>query len=412
VTAWPFGDSADHASGWDAPPPPMADFLDLLRGYLHLDDTGHVWFALATAVSSNLDSDPLWGMLVGASSGGKTETIRALDGVADHVDELTSASLLSWHHAKKGTWRPVGVLLRLGERGLLTIGDFSTVLAMSDRGARDQLFANLRRVYDGHLVRDVGNAPHHLEWTGRVTVLAGCTPAIDNYTAHADQLGPRWLFYRLAAKPTAGKRATSRKARGAAHAVQEHRAKVRDLAAGIVADAVQRACDVTLTDQAGEDIDDMAIVACYGRGGVPRNGYGRREIDGLAVVEEPPRITGQITQLAVSLRALGLDEAVALALCRRAALDSMPETRQRVLQKLVDADDTQSTASDIADGAGCHRAVARRTLEDLQAIGLVDGDEFDDEDPRERYLPRRWWLAGDDADLIRAVFREERWHEM
>lgn len=412
MSGWPFTDFTDHVDGWDAPPPPMAEFLDLLRSYLHLDDTGHVWFALATAVSSSLDSDPLWGMLVGASSGGKTETIRALDGVAEHVDELTSASLLSWHHAKKGAWRPVGVLLRVGEQGLLTVGDFSTVLAMSDRGARDQLFANLRRVYDGHLVRDVGNAPHPLEWSGRVTLLAGCTPAIDNYTTHADQLGPRWLYYRLAAKPTDGKRATSRKARGAAPAVQEHRAKVRDLAAGIVADAGQRARDTTLSEEAGEEIDDMAIVACYGRGAVPRNGYGRREIEGLAVVEEPPRITGQLTQLAVSLCALGLDEPAALTLCRRAALDSMPEVRRRVLQKLVNADDDRPTVSKVADGVGCHRAVARRTLEDLQAIGLIDGEDHDDEDPRERYLPHRWWLAGPDAELIRAVFREERWHEM
>jgi hypothetical protein len=156
----------------------------------------------------------------------------------------------------------------------------------------------------------------------------------------------------------------------------------------------------------------MAIVACYGRGTVPRNGYGRREIDGLAVVEEPPRITGQLTQLAVSLRALGLDEPAALALCRRAALDCLPEVRRCILQELVDAGDDQPTVSDIADRAGCHRAVARRTLEDLQAIGLVDGDDIDDDDPRERHLPHRWWLAGADADLIRAVFREERWHEM
>jgi hypothetical protein len=158
MNEWPFADSGDHVDGWDAPPPPMAELLDLLRGYLHLDDTGHVWFALATAVSSSLDSDPLWGMLVGASSGGKTETIRALDKVAGHVDELTSASLLSWHHGKKAHGGRSGCCW-VGERGLLTVGDFSTVLAMSDRGARDQLFANLRRVYDGHLVRDVGNAP-------------------------------------------------------------------------------------------------------------------------------------------------------------------------------------------------------------------------------------------------------------
>jgi hypothetical protein len=394
------------------PAPPMGELFDLLRQYLHLDDTGHVWFALAVAVSARFDGDPLWGMLVGAPSGGKTETVSALDGIADHVDELTgAASLLSWHHARKGGWTPVGVLLRIGERGLLTIGDFSTVLAMSDRGARDQLFANLRRVYDGHLMRDIGNAPRPLEWSGRVTILAGCTPAIDNYSAHADQLGPRWLHYRLAAKPTDQKRDTSRKARGSAAVAREYRDKARALTAGIVDDAGRRAPSVVLSEAAGEHLDDMAIVACYGRGAVPRDGYGRREIIGLAVVEEPPRITGQLTQLAIALQALGLTEAAALALCRRAALDSMPDVRRRVLQHLVDADDQRPTVSEVATGAGCHRAVARRTLEDLQALGLVDGEDYDDEDPKERYLPHRWWLAGPDVKLIRAVFSADRWHE-
>jgi IclR-like helix-turn-helix domain-containing protein len=410
MSNWPFGDSRHHADGWDAPPPPMADLLEALGNYLHLDDTGHVWFALATAVSASFEGDPLWGMLVGASSGGKTETIRALDGVAGHVDELTSASLLSWYRPKKGQWRPTGVLLRVGDCGLLTIGDFSTVLAMSDRGTRDQLFANLRRVYDGHLSRDVANAPGSLQWSGRVTILAGCTPAIDNYSAHANQLGPRWLFYRLGTKPTQEKRVTSRKARAAAAEVRKYRAEVQHLAHGIVSDAGQRARDAILSDEAGGQIDDMAIVTCFGRGVVPRNGYGRREIEGLAVVEEPPRLAGQLTQLALGLVALGLDETAALRLCRRAALDSMPEVRRRVLDQLATSD-RELTVTEVANGASCHRAVARRTLEDLHAIGLVDGEDAD-EDPDARYRPHCWWLAGDDIQLIRTVLAEARCREV
>jgi hypothetical protein len=398
VSGWPLADSADHADGYDAPPPPMAELLDLLRGYLHLEDAGHVWFALATAVTASFGGDPLWGMLVGASSGGKTEIIRALDGIAVHVDELTGASLLSWH-TRKGQWRPVGVLRRVEGRALLTVGDFSTVLAMSDRGARDQLFANLRRVYDGHLFRDIGNAPQPLEWSGRLTLLAGCTSAIDNYSAHADQLGPRWLYYRLASKPTRHKRATSRKARGVGATVDEYRAKVRDLAVNIVADAQQHARSVTLGEDAGERVDDMAIVACYCRAAVPRNGYGRREIDGLAEVEEPPRLTNQLMLLARGLLALGLAEGDALALCRRAALDSMPEVRQRALTHL--AAEKVLTVSEVARRIGCHRDVARRTLEDLAAIGLVDGDDPDE--TVGQFQPHHWWLAGDDAELVREV---------
>ena len=208
----------------------LAELFSVLNEYLALDDTGHVYFALAVAVSANLDGDPLWGMLAGAPSGGKTEAIRGLDYLAIHVDELTAASLLSWISKGRASNRkqePTGILTRTGERGFVTVGDFSTVLAMSDRGSRDQLFANLRRVYDGGLTRELGNAPRALEWSGRCTFLAGCTPAIDNYTAHADQLGPRWLYYRLRPRPTEDKRKASRKKRMHEAEVESYRSKVR-----------------------------------------------------------------------------------------------------------------------------------------------------------------------------------------
>lgn len=411
MSAWPFGVSADHVDGYDTPPPPTGELLDLLRSYLHLDDTGHVWFALATAVSASFDADPLWGMLVGASSGGKTETIRALDGVAGYVDELTSASLLSWNHAKKGAWTETGVLRRIGASGLLTIGDFSTVLAMSDRGARDQLFANLRRVYDGHLVRDLGNAPRQLEWSGRVTLLAGCTPAIDRYSAHTDQLGARWLYYRLPPKQVAEKATVSEKRRLAAGKLDEGRCKARDLAGSIIEDARQRAPYVDLPEPIGRQLDDVAVLVCYGRGAVPRNGYGRREIEGLPVIEEPPRLTWQLVMLWRGLVALGLDHEAALQLCRRAALDSLPEIRRRILDVLISGE--HLTAAEIAREVGAHRHVARMTLEELAAVDLVDGLDRDDDDGDFR-APRPWWLASRDPDLqalAPAVLKAGRWHE-
>jgi hypothetical protein len=45
----------------------LGQLLDALRGYLHLDDDGHVLFALAVAVSAKLDGDPLWGMITSSS---------------------------------------------------------------------------------------------------------------------------------------------------------------------------------------------------------------------------------------------------------------------------------------------------------------------------------------------------------
>ena len=133
--------------------------------------------------------------------------------------------------------------------------------------------------------------------------------------------------------------------------------------AGIVADAIRRVPD-QLDDEMSDALIDAAIVACYGRAAVERNGYGRREISSVAVVEEPPRLTGQLGLLARALLALGLDRDAAIALCRRCALDSIPQARRLALAVLARGG---ATASMLARETGCHRHVARMALEELEA---------------------------------------------
>jgi hypothetical protein len=386
----------------------LGDLLEAMAGYLHLDDPDHVRFALAVAVSAELDGPPLWGQLVGAPSGGKTEAIEILGDRAAHLDELTAAGLLTWQPGKgKGSMpKPTGALVRLGQRGLLTIGDMSTVIAGSDRSgsAREQLFANLRRIYDGSLNRDIGAPPGTsgpLQWRGRATILAACTPAIDRYTAHGDALGPRWIYFRLAQADAKAERERQQKVWDVEQ-LEDHQAAARRIAGALVDTAAQRVRDVHLPDAMAEAIFDVAQVTCWGRAAVPRHGYGRREIDGLPVIESTPRITRQLLMLARCLLALEVDQAKTLALTRRAGLDSMPEIRRRTLAEFLGGD--VLTESDLARRLECDRGVARRTLEDLAAIGLVEWPE-DDEDEQGFPLPKLWRLReGERLPLIRRAF--------
>ncbi len=423
-------DATDHLAGHtldefipvdlDGPPPAsggggtIADLLEVMSGYLHLDDPDHILFALAVATSAELEGPPVWGMLVGAPSGGKTEAIEVLKDRAVHLDELTAAGLLSWQPAKPP--RPTGALIRLGARGLLTIGDLSTLVASTDRSgsAREQLFANLRRIYDGSLVRDLGNAPGPLYWEGRATILAGCTPAIDRYAAYADQLGPRFLYFRLRAATTAAERARQRKVRDTAGTLEERRKEARRLAGEIVHHAAERARSLELPEPMTEAIFDAAYVTTLGRASVPRYGFGKREIDGLPVVESTPRVTGQLLMLARCALALGLDEPGALALCCRVALDSMPEVRRRALEELAGGE--LLTGREVARRVQCHPTVGLRTLEDLEAIGIVaaerDGDDGD-EDPGGGFpTPTVWHLSGPDAPMVASVMAGQPVHEV
>lgn len=344
----------------------VLELLDHLATWQEGDDVGPTLFVLAVAVAAvDTRGEPLWGMMVGPPSSGKTENVRMLDNVADdRTDELSAAGMLSWSKGK--TPRPVGILTRIPDPALVTVGDFSTVLAGSDRNAKDQLFSALRRVYDGALTRDLGNAGAPLRWAGRLAILAAVTPAIDAYTAHADALGPRWLYLRMTElDPDRRRKAAARRVTDLAG----KRRTAREITARIVAAGRAAVAAVDLTDEALEALADAAVVCCHARGDVPRDGYGRREILGMATVEEPHRLVAQLQALARAAVAIGAPEHLAVALARRAALDTVPRARAAALRALSGGEVRSMRGT--ARAAHMAPTVAMRALEDLRELGLT-----------------------------------------
>ena len=365
---------------------------------------------LAAAATRDLDGEPVWLLIVAVPSSGKTETVRLLDKRADgRLNEVTAAGLLGWTKGKESV--PSGVLARLNDRGLVTFGDLSSLLATSDGGGRDAAFGLLRRAYDGHVTRDISppgkpaaGCSTQLSWTGRLTVVAAVTGAIDRYSVHADQLGPRWVYTRIAEPDARAKRrATDRARRGG---LDGHRNAARKTADLLITDAAACVKD-DVPDSVFDVIGEAALVTCWGRAAVPRHGYGRREIDGMPVVENTPRIVRQLHALAQGLLALGLPEDYTAGLIRSVALDSMPEDRCAVLSALSFGEPL--TTSGLARRAGLDRKVARMRAEELEVIGVVDGTR-DGPDRDEEYdrRPATWRLAGNDGQVIASVFADHR----
>jgi hypothetical protein len=137
----------------------VARLLDQVKTWQHLPDPTPVLASLAVAVTAeDTEGEPAWLLLVHVPSSGKTEIVRMLDDItADRLDDVTVAGLLSWTKSKPP--RRTGVLTRV-THGLVTFGDLSTLVASSEKtGSRDEIFALLRRVYDGHAQRDIGAPP-------------------------------------------------------------------------------------------------------------------------------------------------------------------------------------------------------------------------------------------------------------
>ena len=399
----------------------LVEFVAQLRGWLDLPDPGHVLLTLAAAATRDLDGEALWLLLVAPPSSGKTEDINMLDVLADdRLNEVTAAGLLGW--GRKGrTPVPTGVLTRVGPVGLVTFGDLSSLLATSDSGRQAATFSLLRRVYDGGPAgRDIqppgGNAPEgvRLSWSGRLTVIAAVTGAIDRFSVHDDELGPRWVYCRLPGRDTEAKRRAARLARRGGLA--EHRAAAREAAAKLVSDARGRIAAAALSDELADAVEDAALVTCWGRASVPRHGYGRREVDGTAKIEEPPRVIRQLHALGRGLLALGVPAEHVAILLRQVALDSMPEPRRAVLGTLA-LGEALTTAA-LGRAAGLHRHVARMAAEELEVVGIVRGAREGADDPRDEVDRRAvtWELDGDDGDLIAEVFaantRDVGWHEI
>lgn len=382
----------------------VAEHMAQLRTWQHLPDAVPVLATLAVAVTAeDTEGEPAWLLAVAPPSSGKTEMVSMLGDVERaHLGNVTSAGLLTWSRGKAP--KPTGLLTRV-THGLVTFGDLSTLLATSDRGGRDEVFALLRTVYDGKVSRDIGSGGNDpLHWSGRMNIVGAVTGAIDSYAVHAAQLGARWLYVRLPERDTAAKRAAAVLARRGRLA--ENRANARKSAAQIVRTARPRLPQVEVTGDLAAAIEDAALVCCWGRAAVPRHGYGAREIDGIATIEEPPRLVRQLTTLARGLLAMGTTADDTATICRRIALDSMPADRFAVLAMLAARADNVRTTAEIANAARLHRHVARRALEELEVVRVVravrDGDVPAESEPDRRTC--RWFLDGTDGDLIAEMF--------
>lgn len=324
------------------------------------------------------------------------------------MDEITPGGLLTWGKGK--TPKPVGLLSRV-ERGVVTFGDFSTLLAGAQRGGRDEVFALLRRVFDGEVTRDVqapgGNAPGQLRWEGRLTIISAVTGEIDRQLAFHQSLGERWIYVRVPDAGRADQRAAARKARDRNNGA---RAEAEQLATRLVLTGQAGYHRVELSDHVLDAIEDADQVARLGRASVPRSAIGQMEIVGEASVEGAGRLLKQLVTLARGLTALGLTEEEVTALARRAALDSMPAKRRRVLAGLAavewdaaDKDHAGTTQlAPLAREIGLDRRVVRRVLEEFVIVedGVVEAvggqNEFEADS-------NSWRLSPDYAEDMRRV---------
>lgn len=347
----------------------LAEAVATFRRWLHLPDPGSLYVVLATVAANRAPGDPVWLLEVGPPGGGKTEVLNPLGRLPDvyPAATLTEASLLSGTPGKDRAKDSKGGLLReIGDFGILVLKDFGSILSMN-RDARAGVLAALREVYDGAWTRHVGtDGGRTLTWSGKVGLIAGCTPAIDSHHAVIGSMGERFIMYRL---PPVEAEAQVRRAM--AHV--GHEAQMREELGEAVARVLAAAPSALLTappEAATVDrLVSISTLAVRCRSAVERDAYSR-EIVLIPEAEAPARLALVLLRLRNALLAIGVDDATTWQLVTKCALDSMPAIRRAVLVDLL-AHPDGATTTEIAERSDYPTQTARRALEDLTAHGIV-----------------------------------------
>jgi hypothetical protein len=330
-------------------------------------DLGVSDVALSAAASAKLGGDPPWVQVVGGSGAAKTETIIPLRGANAVLASTISgeAGLLSATSEKDRAKDATGGLLRaIGSNGVLVIKDFTSILSMN-RDTRALVLAALREIYDGHWDRNVGtDGGQTIKWDGRLVLIGACTTAWDSAHQVIAMMGDRFLLVRLNSREN--RLAAGRKAMGNVDLERLMRAELAEAVGDLMA-GVDGSREYTLAEKDDAGLLALADIVTRARTAVERDFQGNPAF--AHDLEMPTRLAKQLVQVARGGLALGMERDDALATAERAARDSMPPLRQRVLTDV--SGNSWTLTSEVVERLQLPRKTVDRTLQELHLLGLL-----------------------------------------
>lgn len=332
--------------------------------WMHEPDFEALRICLATVKALDLDTRPVWTMILGPSGTGKTAYyVQAC--LAYPVVEITDqVSLAGIRSASKGR-EGAGILQRLGKRGLWVFPDFTVILNMRE-DKRTELFGIQRRIYDGSYFR--ASDGERIPWEGRIHSIAACTPAIERYYhAHAD-LGQRYIQVRIEKSSSCDE--LVRKGVKQNNHWDQFQHDIKDAAANYLNRANGHLPPVPFP--VSRKISEWADFVSICRQPISRN-Y-KDEITGTAGEEGSSRLEQQLHGLLQAdawLQGQWEVDRHQTSLIERIAFDCLPRDRRAVLINFR-TEDTLSAADVQAISGIRHPYAFHRAVEELKAVGVLE----------------------------------------
>ncbi len=350
-----------------------------IQKYQYLEDTKLIDVSLASIIATRLQiGNPVWLIIIGASSGGKSQILRPLaltdEKFLHRVDDLTENTFLSGLKSKEGE---ISLLNRIGERGIIVVSDL-TVLFSKQAEARATILSQFRMIYDGEMTKFSGNTSKPLTWKGALGVIAGSTPSIYQHFEEVADMGERFIYYRM--KDFDPYKAThlalTRKMFG-----KELDDKLSELYAGYIKEVVKSYNDeeITIPEEVHKRIIEVSMFAEKVRTVAHKDRF-KDTIDRIPVSAMPMRVALQLESIAKALCiiknhekgkfVLDNDDLQILDWCGYSLAN---EEKRGVLKVIASmAYEATTTTSTIADKIGLATSVTNTILQNLSAVGVLE----------------------------------------
>lgn len=369
------------------PSTPVEYFRDRVRDYLHLPDPGALYLVVSTVAANLIEGYPVWLMLVGPPSSGKSALLNALKTIP-HVFSMAnisgeSAFLSATPERDRSDRSTGGVLRQVGAHGGIIIDDFTNVLSLR-QDTQERIMSVFRETYGGTWTRDVGaEGGLQLAWKGRVAFMGGVTGVIDRHHQISAALGERWIYCRMEHEDGFEK---------AMQALENRTGWQEDLAAlfraffeGLDLEFGRLQPRRALANHEKVRLIRLASVASRCRSSVPRDQYTKEVIDGRET-EYEMRLAVVLGQLLVGMEYIGVPEPERWRLLQKVALDSMPKLRRSVLEAVARSSEPL-LISDLRCSVGAGVGAINRAAEDLEIHGILAREHGD---ARTRFLLTDW----------------------
>lgn len=359
----------------EATPTTLDDAKERIAQHLFFEDDTIIDVVLATALTYNHECGPLWLIIVGPPSSGKTEILRSLRQYKDTVfiESITGRTLFT------GMRNAMGVLERNKQDYLLMINkDFGSIMAKpsTERGV---ILQQLRGVFDGEYIDETGGGKGTIEWRNRLNFLSASTQDIESVASQAAlaDLGERFLYYKM--KPE-GDEIVRKKAM---LSISGHKSDktMRNVVASAMLGVLKTydgfdASTIKFPDTIAGWLVELCMVAVKLRTRVKRDSYRKGVIEYKPSPEGVMRMLKSAKGLLLGLtivRGKKESDIKDYALVARVVMDSIPSYRKTIL-KTQHFSDKWMTPKEMAAITNISAYACELIMDDFHVVGMADKD--------------------------------------